>query len=484
MTNMTLQRSRTCRNRIGMALDAAGLATSDAAVRLGVPPALLDALVGDDRLLPPGRLLQGLCFLLAVQPHDLVTYDPTVSDLATLLGISQRQRRPRIAILGAGNLGHVMAGILGARDDLEVTLLVSSPERRAVIEAGLDGQAGIEVRFPDRVVTGRPDLITVDPEEAVDGAAMVLLCVPSHVEPPLLARIAPHLEPAAMVGAIPAAGGFQWAAAQALLPHRSDVTIFGLAAIPWMCQLVAPGRAVRVLGTKTIDAIAVAADGGGARVADALANLTSIPFLDIGNFLQITLNPGNQLLHPGILHRLFDGRVDAVFSEPPLFYESLDEAGAGLLQAMSDELVALCGAIEARTGVDLGMVLPLQLSILASHGPAVADPTSLRSTIATNRAYAGIRTPMTPVEGGYRLNRDSRFFFEDVPFGLVVLRGIADTLGQPVPTIDRLLAWMQAIMGRSYLVDGRLDGPDLAASGAPQRYGFTTIEEIVRPGIS
>jgi len=483
---MTLQRSRTCRNRIGMALDAAGLATTDAAARLGVPPELLDALVGDDRLLPSGHLLQGLCFLLAVQPRDLVAYDPTVADLGALLGISERRRRPRIAILGAGNLGHVMVGVLGARDDLEVTLLVSSPARRATIEAGLDGQAGIEVHFPDRVVTGRPDLITVEPAEAVAGAAMVLLCVPSHVEPPLLERIAPHLEPAAMVGAIPAAGGFQWAAARALLPHRPAVTIFGLAAIPWMCQLVTPGHAVRVLGTKTIDGLAVAAgpDGAGALVADALANLTSIPFLDIGDFLQITLNPGNQLLHPGILFRLFDGKVDAVFNEPPLFYESLDETGADLLQAMGDELVALCRAIEARTGVDLGMVLPLQLSILAGHGPAVADPTSLRSTIATNRAYAGIRTPMIPVEGGYRLNRDSRFFFEDVPFGLVVLRGIADTLGQPVPTIDRLLDWMQAIMGRSYLVRGRLDGADLAASGAPQRYGFATIEEIVRPEIS
>jgi hypothetical protein len=47
-----------------------------AAERIGMPVALLETLADNDRLLPTGNILQGLCLLLGVQPHHLVIYDP------------------------------------------------------------------------------------------------------------------------------------------------------------------------------------------------------------------------------------------------------------------------------------------------------------------------------------------------------------------------------------------------------------------------
>jgi hypothetical protein len=46
--------------------------------------------------------------------------------------------------------------------------------------------------------------------------------------------------------------------------------------------------------------------------------------------------------------------------------------------------------------------------------------------------------------------------------------------------MDRVITWAQARLGEEYLVDGRLKGRSVAASRAPQRYGFGTLDEVVR----
>ena len=131
------------------------------------------------------------------------------------------------------------------------------------------------------------------------------------------------------------------------------------------------------------------------------------------------------------------------------------------------------------SGLRLPAVLPLHYSVLYGYGKAVGDPSTLRSTIATNRAYAGIRTPMVQTERVYVPDWNSRFFWEDIPHGLVVLRGIADLLGTEIPAMDRVLLWAQAQMDRTYLVDGQLNGKDIADSGAPERYGITRVQDLV-----
>jgi hypothetical protein len=68
---------------------------------------------------------------------------------------------------------------------------------------------------------------------------------------------------------------------------------------------------------------------------------------------------------------------------------------------------------------------------------------------------------------------------EDVPFGLVVLRGIAELADLPTPTIDRVISWAQKQLGKEYLVEGKLKGRDLVATRAPQRFGFRSLDELV-----
>lgn len=110
----------------------------------------------------------------------------------------------------------------------------------------------------------------------------------------------------------------------------------------------------------------------------------------------------------------------------------------------------------------------------------ISDKTNLYTAIQTNAAYQGLKHPVKKTEDGKFLPDFShRYMTEDIPFGLVVIRGIAEIMGIETPNIDKVLRWSQQQMGKEYLVDKKLQGKDISTSRAPQSYGFTTIESIL-----
>lgn len=110
----------------------------------------------------------------------------------------------------------------------------------------------------------------------------------------------------------------------------------------------------------------------------------------------------------------------------------------------------------------------------------ISDKTNLYTAIQTNAAYQGLKHPVKKTEDGKFLPDFShRYMTEDIPFGLVVIRGIAEIMDIETPNIDKVLTWSQQQMGKEYLVDKKLQGKDISTSRAPQSYGFTTIESIL-----
>ena len=82
-------------------------------------------------------------------------------------------------------------------------------------------------------------------------------------------------------------------------------------------------------------------------------------------------------------------------------------------------------------------------------------------------------------------------FWEDIPYGLVVLKSLAEMLDLVTPSIDFFIDWHQQFMGREYIlgsgtVEHRIGGAGCRLNpalfhetGAPQRYNMRTIEEVV-----
>ncbi len=474
-------RSKTSKNQIKFFLSPQGVSSDQFVKDAGLPPEVAGRLYEDERTLPDAdAFLDIFRAFPQVHPLALTVYDPASPSFRAGDMIPGGSDPLQVTICGCGNLGHVFAGLLSARDDLRVNVCVSTPERAAQLNRAMEARGGIAVQMRDGEVVGRPHLVTADPARAVPGSRLILICVPSLAEEAVLERIAPHLDPDACVGSVPAPGGFDWKARHVLGSRGQRAVVFGVGTIPWMCKIKQVGEAVTVLGKKLNNGVVVIPQDRTEEVADLMSHLSTMPVLDIRTFLNITFTPGNQILHPGIMYDMFQAWDGKPLPEQPLFYETVSESAADLLRRMSGELLAVCRALEGGVpGLRLSAVMPLVLSIRMAYGADVLDGSTLRSAIATNRAYAGIRTPMRQVEGGWVPDFGSRFFWEDIPHGLVVVRGIADLVGVNTPTIDEVLTWAQKQMGREYLVDGKLAGKDIATSGAPGRFGIARTEDLV-----
>jgi hypothetical protein len=91
------------------------------------------------------------------------------------------------------------------------------------------------------------------------------------------------------------------------------------------------------------------------------------------------------------------------------------------------------------------------------------DTTSTATMMRTNPAYRGLTHPMRPGTGGDESSVPDfhhRYITEDVGFGLVVIRGIAELCGVATPTIDTVIVWAQSAGGLSFLTERGGDDVD------------------------
>jgi hypothetical protein len=383
-----------------------------------------------------------------------------------------------ITICGGGNAAHTLTGLLASHSDLSVRVYVPYGDEAERWQAGAR-RGGITVHTPTGERNGCPQLISRHPGEAVAGAQLVILALPAFAHQATLQAIAPHLETGAWVGALPARGGFDLAARAALMER--NVTIFGLQTLPWACRIQEYGRQAVVLGAKEQVDMAAWPNAHAPMIAARLEEFLGVPLNPVPGFLSLTLADTGQIIHPGIMYGLFHAWSGQPYPEQILFYQGVDSAIAGTLQQMSDEIQALKTRLEALyPGLDFSTVRPLGEWLLRSYSAAIVDASSLQSKFTTNRSYAGLQAPMRRVQAGFVPDFQARYLAEDVPFGLLVTRGIAELAGVAMPVIDRVLEWAQERLDKKFLVRGKLEGADLPATRVPQRFAITNLDQFMK----
>lgn len=384
---------------------------------------------------------------------------------------------PKLTICGGGNAAHVLIGLAG-QAGWEVNVFAPLADEADRLRAG----GGITVRQQDKTSTGRARRISADPAEVIPGSEWVLLALPAFAHESILRAIADFLEPGVIIGALPARGGFDFAA-HLILAGRSP-TLFGLQTLPWACRILAYGQAVDILGVKDVVNLAARPPTLASHLAQQLTDLFEVSLEPVSSFLTLTLaNPG-QLIHPGIMYGLCRGRETSTFTKNniPLFYQGLDPLTADLLQAMSDEVQATARALaDDLLTFDPAEVLSLHTWLRRAYPDDIANDRTLHRAFVTNRAYTGLRLPMRAAGPDlFAIDYATRYLAEDVPYGLAVTRGLAELAGVSTPIIDEVIFWAQTCLGRCYLVNGRLSGPDLVETRAPQAYGIHSLAALAQ----
>jgi len=358
----------------------------------------------------------------------------------------------RVTVCGAGRTGHLSAVLFGQRPDVRVSLLTGNPDVVAHHGAG-----EISAHLPDgSTLTARPDQVTMDPACAVADADTVIITVPAHVRSQVLHAIAPHLpvDKPVSVGAIPGFCGFDWLAA-AMLSARPNAVIWGMKDVPHTAFDLEPGVSVRVGGAKQQLHVGVHAREPASarqRVRAQLAMLYDAPVALLDDYLEITLTPGNPIMHSSVLYGLigpYGQWHNRPFAAPLCWWTDCPELGAYFLERCDEENQALCNAVQQRLGVDLSSVKPLRQEIVEAYGAQIRDSRTMLSVLRTNQAYDAIQAPLIAHDagGGYVIDRTSRAFQEDVAYGLALLVEMTRRLTVKAPHLKEIFDWTVAYMG-------------------------------------
>ncbi len=159
----------------------------------------------------------------------------------------------------------------------------------------------------------------------------------------------------------------------------------------------------------------------------------------------------------------------------------MDQFSADEIEKLDKEMTEIVNALRVRLPtVDLSMCLGLRERVALDYGEQVGDPSTMLSVFNTNKGYAGVAFPVLPKGKGVVLNTGCRFFTEDIPFGLIILKTLADFTGVKVPNIERQILWHQKFMKEKYMKeDGTLVEEAIHLSGSPLRYGIKSVEDLI-----
>lgn len=323
----------------------------------------------------------------------------------------------KICICGGGSLGHVCAGVMASQEDVELNILSGHPDRwqRTITVTDLDGK-----QFVAKI-----NRISSKPEEVVTGQDIILLCLPGYLIEKTLRDIKPFAGKAA-VGTVVSSTGFFFFAHDIL---GKDAKLFGFQRVPFISRVAEYGKTANLLGYKSSLAAVLENIEERESFRRDLERLFMTPVTLLSSFYEVALSNSNPILHTGRLYSMFHGRENEVFDHIILFYKEWTDEASQLLIDMDAEFFQLLDKLNVHS-------LPTLLDYYES-----TDAASLTRKIQSIPAFQTITSPMKQVEGGWKVDFESRYFTEDFPYGLRWIVDVSKQNGIRLYTLEEVYNW-------------------------------------------
>jgi opine dehydrogenase len=396
----------------------------------------------------------------------------------------------QVTIVGGGNSTHTLIPLL-ANGGHSVNLLTRNPDKwsdKVTVKYVPSGnEAG-------RSLSGRLNLRSSDPGEVIPGSTVILLSLPVCKYRLVLDQIGPYIDRdrKIYVGTIYGQGGFNWMVDEIKAKYGlRQVVTFACGLLPWIARTGAYGRLGLNYGPKALNVAAVSPANEfeelKALILDDLCFrwFKTGGFVQAGNFLSLSLSVDNQIIHLARmygLHLRYGGRWKAQ-SEVPLFYADFDAVSATLLMGVDKDYSQIRQRLkELYPHMDFRYMLSyLELERLSYN----SSNTDIRESFTSSRTLGQIPTPTVRNEAGeWVLDKNHRFFGDDVYYGLCIAKWIGERLGVQTRTIDAVLHWAQQILADviiegDHLVLGSCTARNPFQHGLPGVYGHRTIADII-----
>lgn len=361
-------------------------------------------------------------------------------------------------IIGTGNLGHVLAGVISNKG-YKVGVLSRSSEKWSSRIRVID--------LSEREYVGDVEIVT-SLKEQLPTFTNIILCVPGNAIEENLIAIRPYLHPQAKIGTVFSSTGFFWIAKKVL---GENASLYGFERVPYMSKVLEYGSLAKITGYKTEHKVYFSMNVQEKQaLIDFYEDILELSISEVGHYLEASLTNSNPLLHTARLYGLFkDYTSDTVYPEPPFFYKGWTLEDSELLIKMDEELHRVVNKLD----------LPAYtLKTSLAHYDSI-NAQELTDKINSIPAFQEVRMPMVQTERGFQPNLTHRFFEEDFPFGLVIIKSIAILVGEDTPYIDIVLSHFQSMMGKTYYI-GNTEGNNYIASAGLSNFGINTSLDLIQ----
>lgn len=399
--------------------------------------------------------------------------------------------KKKLVIVGGGNSAHTIIPFL-SKADFDVAILTSRPN---------DWSDTIELEYQNtkgellETFTGKITNITNNPEECIPQADYIVLCMPVHKYRVALHHVAPYVsrDKQVVIGTVYGQGGFNWMIEEIQHKYHLDKLVyFAFGLIPWICRTKKYGHVGVTYGVKDKNAAVVYPKSYFEQVNKELFEPICYDWFGTGkvelldNFMSITLAVDNQIIHPTRCYAIHkeSGGSWAKLEDVPLFYKDYDAFSAQCLADLDDDYTKIRERIKALyPEKDFHYMLNYLDLEHYTYGSSSVD---IVDSFVNSPTLQAIGTPVVVNDNGeIELDKNGRFFMDDIYYGVAIAKGIAEMLQIEVPMIDKILHWAQDLRNELIISDDNkliLNSVDLSApmkSGIPYFYGKTTIAEIV-----
>ena len=246
----------------------------------------------------------------------------------------------------------------------------------------------------------------------------------------------------------------------------SNLVSFSIGLIPWICRAEQYGSYGTCYGGKKVNVAAVNPPDRFERLNEIFLDDVCHNKLGVGKFLQacsfmsLTLSVDNQIIHPSRMYGLWKGYGGKwkTYDEVPFFYREFDDLSADFLQRLDNDYSTVRNALRQhfpdRPFKYMFNYLDLERFVYQSNS---AD---IKSSFTESKTLGQIKTPVMHVTDDtdssnnyYMIDVRCRFFTDDIPYGLLITKWIAEQLGigDKVPFIDEIINWVQELRDERFL---------------------------------
>ena len=396
--------------------------------------------------------------------------------------------KKKVAIIGGGSSAHTLIPLL-SKANYEINLLTSKPESwKKKIRLEYQSETG-EVK---EIFEGDLDIVSNDPTTVLTNSDFIILCMPVSQYKIALNRIAPFIDNKKKVylGTIYGQGGFNWMVDEIKEKYSLNrIVTFAIGLIPWICRIKKYGEIGITYGPKAKNIAAVYPLEEFDEIEDTFFNDICCRWFHKGefyqskNFISLILSVDNQIIHPSRMYGLYlenPGNWDTK-EDVPFFYKDFDDISAEILKKVDDDYSKIREKIKKdNPSTDFKYMLDY-LSLERFSYDSCNE--NIKTSFTSSKTLRLIETPVVKNrDNKWELNKNHRFFMDDIFYGLCIAKGFAENFSLKVPMIDEILEWAQKILEISLIKSGNLRKDctlkDIEV-GTPEKYKISLSDSLM-----